>query len=218
MAGKKKAENFMKEITNEKEWDSLCEYQGGLTVVDIYSEWAGPCTAMSGALKKIKLEVGDDSLIYAMAKSDTIPQLKMFRGHCKPTYLFIASGDPVAVMHGANAPLMKTMVSEQMDIERKVLAGEQNRTVIKLEDAVPPSELEAEEKNSKEDKKKDSEENQEENESGTNDGETEETDNSNQDSEIKEEAENAQNDEEDNNDLQKENKNDQNNNDVATEE
>lgn len=27
MAGKKKAENFMKEITNEKEWDSLCEYQ-----------------------------------------------------------------------------------------------------------------------------------------------------------------------------------------------
>ena len=60
--------------------------------MDIYSEWAGPCTAMSGALKKIKLEVGDDNLIYAMAKSDTIPQLEMFRGHCKPTYLFIASG------------------------------------------------------------------------------------------------------------------------------
>ena len=27
MAGKKKVENFMKEITNEKEWDSLCEYK-----------------------------------------------------------------------------------------------------------------------------------------------------------------------------------------------
>ena len=27
MAGKKKAENFMKEITNEKEWDTLCVYQ-----------------------------------------------------------------------------------------------------------------------------------------------------------------------------------------------
>ena len=61
-------------------------------MVDIYSDWAGPCTAMSGALKKIKLEVGDDTLVYAMAKSDTIPQLSMFRGHCKPTYLFIASG------------------------------------------------------------------------------------------------------------------------------
>ena len=92
--------------------------------MDIYSEWAGPCTAMSGALKKIKLEVGDDTLVYAMAKSDTIPQLEMFRGHCKPTYLFMASGQPVAVMHGANAPLMRTMVSEQMDLERRVLAGE----------------------------------------------------------------------------------------------
>ena len=108
----------------EQSNDNKLLLQGGLTIVDIYSEWAGPCTAMSGALKKIKLEVGDDTLVYAMAKSDTIPQLEMFRGHCKPTYLFMASGQPVAVMHGANAPLMRTMVSEQMDLERRVLAGE----------------------------------------------------------------------------------------------
>ena len=34
--------------------------QGGITVVDIYSEWSGPCTAMQTALKKIKLEVNSD--------------------------------------------------------------------------------------------------------------------------------------------------------------
>ena len=34
--------------------------QGGITVVDIYSEWSGPCTAMQTALKKIKLEVNRD--------------------------------------------------------------------------------------------------------------------------------------------------------------
>ena len=27
MAGKKKAENFMKEIASEKEWNALCEYK-----------------------------------------------------------------------------------------------------------------------------------------------------------------------------------------------
>ena len=114
--------------------------------MDIYSEWAGPCTAMSGALKKIKLEVGDDSLVYAMARSDSIPALKMFQGHCKPTYLFIASGQPVAVMHGANAPLLRSMVARQMDIERKVQAGEMERTIISLQEAVPVSEFdEAEE-------------------------------------------------------------------------
>ena len=45
-------------------------------------------------------------------------------------------------MHGANAPLMKTMVAEQMELERKVLAGELSRSVITIEDAIPVSELE----------------------------------------------------------------------------
>ena len=96
---------------------------------------------MSGALKKIKLEVGDDSLVYAMARADSIPALAMFQGHCKPTYLFIASGQPVAVMHGANAPLLRTMVARQMDIERKVQAGEMERTIISLQEAVPGNHL-----------------------------------------------------------------------------
>ena len=37
-------------------------------MVDVYSEWAGPCNAMANYLKKIKLEVGDDLLQCAMAK------------------------------------------------------------------------------------------------------------------------------------------------------
>ena len=65
----------------------------------------------------------------------------MFQGHCKPTYLFIASGHPVAVMHGANAPLLRTMVASQMDIERKVQAGEMERTIISLQEAVPGNHL-----------------------------------------------------------------------------
>jgi len=137
--------------------------EGGLTIVDIYSEWAGPCTAMSGALKKIKLEVGDDSLVYAMAKSDTIPQLEKFRGHCKPTYLFMASGEPVAVMHGANAPLMRTMVSQQMELEKRVLAGEIERSVIELVYAVPLSAKDRESQDYKkenDDNEKPSEDNQ----------------------------------------------------------
>ena len=41
-------------------------------VVDIYSDWSGPCSAMTNFLKKIKLEVNDDLLHYAMAKSGKI--------------------------------------------------------------------------------------------------------------------------------------------------
>ena len=87
-------------------------------VVDIYSEWSGPCSAMTNFLKKIKLEVNDDLLHYAMAKSDTIPQLEIFRGQCKPTWLFVAGGEPVAVMHGANAPLLQKMIEREIRKEK----------------------------------------------------------------------------------------------------
>ena len=53
----------MRAGTNKKMFDknNAAADQGGITVVDIYSEWSGPCTAMQTALKKIKLEVdGDD--------------------------------------------------------------------------------------------------------------------------------------------------------------
>ena len=58
----------------------------------------------------------------------------------------------MAVMHGANAPLMKTMVAEQMELERKVLAGEVSRNVIKIEEAVPVNELETTENKKNEEK------------------------------------------------------------------
>jgi hypothetical protein len=34
------------------------------TVVDVYSEWYGPCLSMIANLKRFKLELGSDFLIY----------------------------------------------------------------------------------------------------------------------------------------------------------
>ena len=43
------------QITSQFKYEFL--QQGILTVVDVFSEWAGPCNAMQNYLKKIKLEV-----------------------------------------------------------------------------------------------------------------------------------------------------------------
>ena len=44
-------------------------------------------------------------------------------------------------MHGANAPLMKIMVAEQMERERRILAGEELRRGIPIHKALPGIEL-----------------------------------------------------------------------------
>lgn len=46
-------------------------------------------------------------------------------------------GEPVAVVHGANAPLLGRMIQNEMFKERMALRGEMERRVIRLEEAVP---------------------------------------------------------------------------------
>ena len=49
----------------------------------------------------------------------------------------MSGGEPTAVMHGANAPLLQKMIEKEIRKERQVLKGEAIRETIMLEDAVP---------------------------------------------------------------------------------
>jgi hypothetical protein len=52
----------------------------------------------------------------------------------------MTAGEMVAAMHGANAPLMKIMVAEQMERERRIQAGQELRRGIPIHEAVPGTE------------------------------------------------------------------------------
>ncbi|KAK1789225.1 hypothetical protein P4O66_015169, partial [Electrophorus voltai] len=73
-------------------------------------------------------------------EADSIEDLEKYRGKCKPTFLFYASdvelasvqgGALVAVLRGANAPLLQRMVVEELAKEKQVLEQGMARTVVK---------------------------------------------------------------------------------------
>ncbi|XP_071977329.1 thioredoxin domain-containing protein 6 [Engystomops pustulosus] len=132
MAGKKKDIILQITINNQEQWEEVLTSKG-LIVVDVYQAWCGPCKTTVSLFRKIKNELGDDLLQFAVAEVDSIDALEKYRGKCEPTFLFFAGGDLVAVVRGANAPLLQKTILEQLEAEKKVLNHGLDRKVIKDE-------------------------------------------------------------------------------------
>ena len=57
--------------------------------------------------------------------------LEKYRGKCKPCFLFFAGGVLVAVIRGANSPLITKTITEQFNQEHKVLDGNSERKEVR---------------------------------------------------------------------------------------
>ncbi|XP_061269999.1 thioredoxin domain-containing protein 3 isoform X2 [Bos javanicus] len=100
----------------------------GLTVIDVYQAWCGPCKAMQTLFRKLKNELNEDELLhFAVAEADSIVTLQPFRDKCEPVFLFSVNGTIVAKIQGANAPLVNQKIIALVNEERKIAAGEMVR-------------------------------------------------------------------------------------------
>ncbi|KAI5618619.1 thioredoxin domain-containing protein 6 isoform X2, partial [Silurus asotus] len=129
MAGKKKEVSLQVSISSDEQWGEMLATRG-LTVVDVFQQWCGPCRAVVSLFRKIKNELGDDLLHFAIAEADSIEAVEKYRGKCEPTFLFFAGGELVAVLRGANAPLLQKMIVEELAKEKKVLEHSIKRIVV----------------------------------------------------------------------------------------
>ncbi|XP_030066694.1 thioredoxin domain-containing protein 6 [Microcaecilia unicolor] len=132
MASKKKEIALQVTVGNQDHWEELLSSKG-LIVVDVYQAWCGPCKTAISLFRKIKNELGDDLLHFAVAEADSVDSLENYRGKCEPTFLFYAGGELVAVVRGANAPLLQKTILDQLTAEKKVLDQDAKREVIKDE-------------------------------------------------------------------------------------
>ncbi|XP_071518413.1 uncharacterized protein [Panulirus ornatus] len=142
MSSRKKAEaqQLQIELTCDDDWTNACR-RPGLLVVDVYSDWCGPCSSMTGHLRRIKLELGDEYLTLASAKADKIEALTKFRGKAEPTWVFLGSGKPMTVIHGADGPQLLNTIRRLLKVEVAALKGRGEREVVLLDSLIKPEEV-----------------------------------------------------------------------------
>uniref|UniRef100_A0A8D1RI03 Thioredoxin domain-containing protein n=1 Tax=Sus scrofa TaxID=9823 RepID=A0A8D1RI03_PIG len=123
-------------IDNQSLWDEMLQNKG-LTVIDVYQAWCGPCKAMQTLFRKLKNELNEDEMLhFAVAEADSIVTLQSFRDKCEPLFLFSVNGKIIAKIKGANAPLVNQKVITLINEERKIAAGEMVRPQPDFEDFV----------------------------------------------------------------------------------
>ncbi|XP_019519449.1 PREDICTED: thioredoxin domain-containing protein 6 isoform X4 [Hipposideros armiger] len=92
MGSKKKEIALQVNISTQELWEEMLSSRG-VTVVDVYQGWCGPCKPVVSLFQKMRIEVGLDLLHFALAEADCLDVLEKYRGKCEPTFLFYAIKD-----------------------------------------------------------------------------------------------------------------------------
>ncbi|NWQ86971.1 TXND3 protein, partial [Burhinus bistriatus] len=121
---------FQAIVTNQNQWDEMLLTKG-VVVIDVYQAWCGPCKAVLNLFKKLKNDFGEDDVLhFAVAEADSIPTLRAFRNKCEPVFLFCVNGKIIAIVRGVNAPLISKKITELVQEERKIAAGQKERAEV----------------------------------------------------------------------------------------
>jgi thiol-disulfide isomerase/thioredoxin len=82
----KKQTQLQESVTTQDQWKALIE-KDGLSIVDVYSAWCGSCKAVISLFRRLKNEIGDDLLRFALAASDDIEDLEPYQNRSEPLFL-----------------------------------------------------------------------------------------------------------------------------------
>ncbi|CAH2098683.1 unnamed protein product [Euphydryas editha] len=110
--------------TNEEFEEVLSANYDKLICMEVYSDFCGHCLATANAIRKGKLEIGQDRITMVKALADKIDALSRFKNKSEPTFLFISKGKLIRAMFGANGLELCRIIEEEMgQLQREIDTG-----------------------------------------------------------------------------------------------
>lgn len=103
------------EITDQNFAETI-EAGSGLTMVDFWAEWCGPCRMVAPIVEELAEEYGDEGLSVGKLDVDANPQVTIrFAVRSIPSILFFKDGEHVDTVVGAvPRPTLEAKVQEHM--------------------------------------------------------------------------------------------------------
>jgi len=103
--GSRKVE-FTYEVEDDKHLAELLDKKGLLYVIDVYTEWCGPCKAILSTLQRAFLDYGEKGVRFLTACADRLTALKEHAGRSRPLFLFYSDRQVVEKVEGCSAPAL----------------------------------------------------------------------------------------------------------------
>lgn len=85
----------------EKDFAELVEGSSGVSIVDFWAPWCGPCRLMEPILDEIALDHAEEGVTVVKVNTEIAPQLaERFDIRSIPTLIFFKDGEPLFEMVG----------------------------------------------------------------------------------------------------------------------
>ncbi|CAB3251038.1 unnamed protein product [Arctia plantaginis] len=130
-------------VENNEDFETYLEtHKDILICLEVYSEFCGPCLATSFAIRKGKMEIGQDKIGMVKACADNIDALSRFKGKSEPAFLFIRDHKLLRAVFGANGIELCRVIEEELKfMDEEFKTGGSTRHKYEISDHLPEEEI-----------------------------------------------------------------------------